>query len=120
MIQNHDRMEGHPKPGELKRKKAGQKKCNNCHKIWNNAATPNVCSCKAFLGGTYVAKVAKLGAVLITAFLASVRLNERGNNVRTFVHIGEEKKVIFLIFPIFQFFKISLFIAKHSQSSSIT
>ena len=41
MIQNHDRMEGHPKPGELKRKKAGQKKCNNCHKIWNNAATPN-------------------------------------------------------------------------------
>ena len=52
----------------------------------------------AFLGGTYVAKVAKLGAVLITAFLASVRLNERGNNVRTFVHIGEEKKVIFLIF----------------------
>lgn len=88
-------MEGYFKPGELKRKKGGQRQCEKCHRIYNNRAVPQRCHkpCDNFLGGNYVPKPIKTGAFLITAILASVRLNEKGTNVRVFANIGDEKKV---------------------------
>ena len=89
-------MEGHCKAGDLKRKKSGQTKCQNCQTSYNNKAIPRICSnksCNSFLGGKFVPKPPKPGAFLITDNLASVRLNEKGTNVRTFVSIGQEKKV---------------------------
>ena len=86
----------YPKPGELLKRKAGNKECTGCGKSYNNKSLPKVCSnspCKTYPGGKFVAKVCKLAAILITAFIVSVRLNEKGPNVRVFVDMGEEKKV---------------------------
>ena len=85
----------YPKPGQLSRRKSGHKICNGCNKMYNNRATPERCSeCDTYLGGTYVAKIVNVAAVLITSYLVSVRENETGSNVRAFVYLGGENKVL--------------------------
>ena len=85
----------YPKPGDFSRRKSGQRKCDGCNKMYNNRATPERCSeCDTYLGGTYVEKLLKLGAVLITSYIVSVRLSEKKPDLRTFVYLGAEKKVI--------------------------
>ena len=82
------------KVGFRSRKKSGQKKCLNCQKSYNNAAIPEYCTgCNQYLGGKYKPLAAKLDAKLLTDSLASTRVNVAGPNIRTFVSIGEEKKV---------------------------
>ena len=95
-------MNEHCNPGEQKRKKSGQTKCNNCHKIYNNKSVPKMCSntsCNSSLDGNFAQKPSKTGAFLLDPILASVRLNEKGTNVRTFASVGEDKKVITLPIP---------------------
>ena len=82
------------KPGEYSGRKTGHKKCPGCPQVYNNNAIPERCSaCNTYIGGKYVAPLKKLGAILITACIVSVRQNETGHNVRTFVDMSEEKKV---------------------------
>ena len=81
--------------GSLKRKKSGTRVCHNCQASYNNASTPEVCSqCNTYLGGQFVPKRKKTQtAFMITETLASVRMNEKGRNTRTFVSTGTAKKV---------------------------
>ena len=97
-------MEGnYCKPGELKRKKSGQKTCDKCKLVYNNAAIPEFCTnetssnetCKNYLGGKFKPATSKLDATMISSTLASVRVNATGQNIRTFVKVGKERKVIF-------------------------
>ena len=84
----------HMKPGEFSRRKTGHTKCPGCPQVYNNRAIPERCSaCNTYIGGKYVAPVKKLGAILITACIVSVRQSETGHNVRTFVDMSKEKKV---------------------------
>ena len=41
-----------------------------------------------------MAKIVNVAAVLITSYLVSVRENETGSNVRAFVYLGGENKVL--------------------------
>ena len=94
------KMDEHCKLGELKRKKSGQLKCQNCQKSYNNASTPQYCSndlCKKWLGGKFVPKPSQPTAFLLNDKLASVRIREKGRNIRAFVSIGAQKKVRLLI-----------------------
>ena len=82
------------------KKKRGHTSCNNCGKVYNNNSVPRFCSCDHYLGGKGKSEgksdtlTSVTGALMITAALASVRLNETGENVRIFVCLGEDKKVI--------------------------
>ena len=77
-----------------RRRKPGQKECLQCGTFYNNAAIPEKCKvCDNYLGGKFKPKEEILDAKLLTNNLASVRMNEAGINVRTFVEIGEVKKV---------------------------
>ena len=77
------------------KKKRGHTTCNNCGKVYNNNSVPRFCSCDHYLGGQGKSDTLTsiTGALMITAALASVRSNERGENVRTFACLGKDKKV---------------------------
>jgi hypothetical protein len=86
----------------LKRKKSGTRLCHTCQACYNNASTPEFCTnisgsnkkCNTYLGGQFVPKRKKTQiAFMITETLASVRMNEKGRNTRTFVSTGEVNKV---------------------------
>ena len=80
----------------LKRKRSGHFTCSNCNAVYNNAHIPKLCTntpCDQFLGGKYEPKVKQLDAKLLTEHLVSVRVREKGLNIRTFVQIGKDKKV---------------------------
>ena len=87
----------HCQIGSFKRKKSVTK-CDNCRASYNNASVPEFCTnkpCNSFIGGSFVPKKKQKTspAFLITECLASVRTNEKGRSTRTFVSIGELKKV---------------------------
>ena len=80
--------------GLFKQKKSGQTVCPKCSAKYNNAVVPDNCNtCDHFLGGKYRPKEIDIDAKLLTSNLASIRVNLAGINVRTFVDIGESRKV---------------------------
>ena len=90
----------------VKRNKPGQTSCNNCQKVYNNAAIPELCTqCNSYIPtGKFVSKKSKPSsqAYLISDSLASVRVRPTGHSTRTFVTIGTEKKVKYInnhLFP---------------------
>ena len=98
-------MEGkYCKPGELKRKKSGQKTCTKCKIQYNNAAIPEFCTniisanetCRNYLGGKFKPTAAKIDAKMLTSNIASIRVNITGQNIRTFAKVGNEQKVMCL------------------------
>ena len=87
----------HCQIGSFKRKKSVTK-CKGCQASYNNASVPDFCTnnpCNFFIGGNFVPKKKQKTspAFLITESLATVRVNKKGRNTRTFVSIGEHKKV---------------------------
>ena len=77
-------------------KKKGHTYCPRCGKEYNNRVKPKYCTqenCDAYLGGKYKPpdKNQILDAKLITAHIASVRLNKAGVPVRTFVDLKQNK-----------------------------
>ena len=78
----------------LKRKKAGQTICKGCGKSHNNASISNKCDCGYVLGGNFRPNVKDRripGDAKLIQNLVSVRLNQQGINVRTFVNLSENK-----------------------------
>ena len=87
----------HCQIGAFKRKKSVTK-CDGCQASYNNASVPEFCTnkpCNFLIGGHFIPKkkLKTSPAFMITECLASVRMNEKGRNTRTFVSIGELKKV---------------------------
>ena len=78
--------------GSLQRQKSGQTICPKCNKQYNNRALPNKCfDCQAFLGGNFRPKDKSTDGKLITATIASVRLNKAGVHKRIFVDLKQSK-----------------------------
>ena len=82
----------------VERKKPGQTVCIVCNKSYNNAAIPEFCTeCNAYFprGKAQTNKPQSSSqAFLISDTMASVRVHTRGFNTRTFVSLGNEKKVL--------------------------
>ena len=96
--------------GSLKRKKKGQRTCSDCGKTYNNACVPSNCECGYELGGTFRPKTVESkiykDAQVINSNLVSVRLHEKGPNIRTFVSL-DENKVCKLLYSNVVFSKVS-------------
>ena len=78
----------------FKRKKPGQTTCGQCKRTYNNASRPQNCECGGWLGGNFqpIAKDRRKPVdAKIVQNLVSVRLNQQGVNVRTFVNLSENK-----------------------------
>ena len=85
--------------GLFKRKEVGKTKCNGCNAYYNNAAVPEYCSnkqCNAFIGGRADKKLKTPTALIFNKNMASVRVHATGHPTRTFVALGDAKKVSIL------------------------
>ena len=75
-------------------KKKGQTVCHGCPTVYNNRVLPQNCgNCSAYLGGKYEAKEKVMDAKMITADIASVRLNQAGIPIRVFVDLKDKRCV---------------------------
>ena len=81
--------------GLLRRKRTGQTTCNGCNKVYNNRSVPPNCvDCQYYLGGKHIAQCVKSDALRINETMMSVRVNERGIDIRSFITLAGNKKKV--------------------------